>query len=362
MHEILESSLQRLGVDAVNLQNSAKKSKGFLDVAKETVARLLGEKYPESIGKFPVELVVFGSIARQESSEASDFDYGLIVYEMVRNPKMLQDIRVAAEDARQAVQLGKPGSSKIFGSLISSSEFVDRIGLDADTNKNHTNRMLLLQESVPLLRPDRHASLIAAVLDRYLADYENDAEKSNHHKHGVPRFLLNDVVRYWRTLAVDYQAKRWDEIDGEKWGMRYVKLRSTRKLGFVSALVSLYLPKVRDERVTTDVLQRQFALPSLARIAQLEEVITDPELRRELAKVFEAAEYFTGRFADKVFRDEVNEVRHPADALPHGAFAEAKLRTDELQRSLVALFTSKEPLGSHSPVSLGELTSKYLLF
>ena len=94
-----------------------------------------------------------------------------------------------------------------------------------------------------------------SILKRYLVDYHNFENVSPLHKRGVARFLLNDVVRYWRTVAVDYQAKRWDELsppagafqedDGlglepPKWGLRYIKLRSSRKLAFVGSLVSLH--------------------------------------------------------------------------------------------------------------------------
>jgi len=45
----------------------------------------------------------------------------------------------------------------------------------------------------------------------------------------VPRFLLNDLVRYWRTMAVDFAAKR-REREGAGWGLRNFKLRMSRKL------------------------------------------------------------------------------------------------------------------------------------
>ena len=39
-----------------------------------------------------------------------------------------------------------------------------------------------------------------------------------------PRFLLNDVIRYWRTICVDYVGKERGGA-GEKWALRNLKLR-----------------------------------------------------------------------------------------------------------------------------------------
>lgn len=380
MHQYLTKAEGTLNVDLSNIREAARLSDEALVDAREIALRHLidagiidGEGEALQLG-----LVVFGSLARQEASRAeSDFDHAVLAYSTIDTPEHIQQYRRAAEEVCRKTGLKKPGASRIFGGLISGSELINRIGLDDDTNRTHTQRMLFLEESVPIVGITKHRQTARAILKRYLVDYREPGLE----KPGVPRFLLNDIVRYWRTIAVDYQAKRWDELnpfetegsDAErtpKWGMRYIKLRSSRKLAFCGTLAALFIPRLMRAPVDEDLLSEQFELPALARIAQLADYLTQED-QKVLGEVLSLADWFALRFSDSDFRAQVNQVEHPRRPENNGAFIEARGKTNDLQCALERLFQSTQPLrieateglpGSTGAISMNQLTGRYLLF
>ena len=77
--------------------------------------------------------------------------------------------------------------------------------------------------------------MIRGVINRYLEE-DNHLLTHDSKTYRVPRFLLNDIVRFWRTMAVDFASKQRDRA-GKGWGLRNAKLRMSRKLIFASGLL-----------------------------------------------------------------------------------------------------------------------------
>ncbi len=343
----MDRRLAALGIELPKLEEAARFTAERVEIARRALRERLGDE--TSRVHDGIDIVVAGSIAREEMTGESDFDYFLLARALVENVGLIEEYRRAADYAREQIGALQPGTTGIFGRMIPASDFVDLIGLEEDSNRNQTRRVLFLEESRSLWQDAQHAEVRRRVLERYLYDY------TERKKQGVPRFLMNDVVRYWRTVAVDYQAKRWDEAikSQKKWGLRYLKLRISRKLSFAAALVALYWPTLQGEPTTVDALAEQFSIPSLGRLAQLGTVVGD-NTRESLLEIFRIADDFAGFLSRPESRAAAAAGEHPDEAEEGSEFDVMRKASFHLQELLETVFFSDS--------EVGQLTKKYLSF
>jgi len=187
-------------------------------------------------------LVLFGSIARQEMTAGSDTDWILLIDGQAVPSHEEEQHRIASE--LEKLKLAQPGTSGVFGCMVGSHDLVHRIGGEDDLNSNTTRRVLLLLESVPIGNRDAYDRVVRQILNRYLGD--DDGLQFGRGPFRVPRFLLNDFTRYWRTVTVDFVYKQRAQ-QGKKWALRNAKLRMSRKLVFATGLLRCFLCQLDDK-------------------------------------------------------------------------------------------------------------------
>lgn len=285
---------------------------------RELESLLAGLAPPEST------VVVFGSLARDEVTAGSDIDWTLLV----DGASDRHHLEIAQEiDRRVRAHHKAPGREGTFGSMAFGHDLVHQIGGEDDTNSNTTRRILLLLESAPASPDEAYRRVLHHVLGRYLGEDRGLWYGGGRFK--VPRFLLNDIVRYWRTMTVDFVYKQRSRA-GRGWALRNVKLRLSRKLIFVAGLLSCFeveLGLSADERAATltpegargDGVERlvgrmagwldrtPLEILAAAFVRRLDESVPDEAADRQAAlDLFDAYDQFLALLGDASAREELS--------------------------------------------------------
>ncbi|NCC30511.1 MAG: hypothetical protein EOM24_00635 [Chloroflexia bacterium] len=241
-----------------------------------------------------ITLVTMGSYGRKEASDESDID----CYLLFDSDKPVDQI--ADELAKIEEVVGRhieqdPGDTGTFGAnqILSFTKLSNNISGNNERAIDMTRRILLLLEGDWLYGDTRYRTYREELLLRYLKDHHKD--------HSLPRFLLNDIIRYYRTITTDFEYKTTTAKKG--WGLRALKLRYSRPLLYFGGVVAA--AETADVKANTaiDRLLEILELPILQRIYELNPATP------ETAKLFEQYDFFLETVSDPEKRQELSTLK-----------------------------------------------------
>lgn len=259
------------------------------------IRKALGDIYSET--NFCI--VADGSYARKEASEESDIDFYIIHIDDKPSSKLVEDVSTILSKFVPNM----PSDGGPFASITSLSEMTRNIGGDDDTNAKLTKRVLLLLEGDWLY----NEALFNAARNNLIETYVNDQTSEPQ----LALFLLNDFIRYYRTICVDFNYKTVE--NSKAWGIRNIKLVFSRKLLYFGGIIAVAETAHMTADKKREKLSTLFSLSPLERIRRVcgteaEDLlgkyefflkeISNPEVRSVLKKVDKENRNESGKFRE----------------------------------------------------------------
>jgi len=281
-----------------------------------------------------LEFCIFaaGSLGRFETGRISDLDLFFLAEREGRGPNersltRLAEIQSFADVIKVNRDLELPAFSG-DGQYLKVHEVADIISATGDSNDDSENRfttrLLLLLESQPICNEGLYNTAITRVLEMYFRDGRGK-------KNFRPLFLLNDILRYWRTLCLNYERSRAEP--GKPWWKRNLNLKFSRKLTVFSSVLAIIACKVSQPEAFRPISE----LVPLQRLALALDTMDDGSLLSEFSEILVLYEDFLAAKSHAELEGKEAELlaRFSVKAQRFDEFLHCTLRSEHLDQSLV---------------------------
>ncbi|MDY3306401.1 nucleotidyltransferase domain-containing protein [Psychrobacter sanguinis] len=261
-----------------------------IEKLREDITAVLDREFKDDRDLKKLCIVTTGSFARREASEASDLDYFIIIPDHLDKEYVLNKVGKLISEAIQKTVKKDAGSTGTFGidSIMQEKDLL-LLNHNNEHNKDLTRRMLLILEGDYLYNEKLFLAIRKKILDIYIGNNE-------------VKFIINDIARYYRTMLTDFHYKI--NFDNKDWGVRSIKLKFSRKIIYLSGLLSITIfESTNSKEKNIDDLEKILSFSPLERTFKL--------LKSEdaiLLKIFEEYNYFLEIISNDQKRTALDEI------------------------------------------------------
>ncbi len=289
-------------------ERASGRSEDGLKKMREVAAEVMGDDDRFIVG-------VNGSYARREVTGGSDVDLFVLFRKDAVKEAQERQTKLRARLEEEGFKMPAPGG--VFSSPLTVGMLTQTIGGMDDSNEYITRRMLLLLEGEWIYNQPEFDRARFRLLEQYVsASIRSDQ---------ICLFLLNDIIRYWRTICVDFEYKV--QTDGKPREIRLIKLRFSRMLLFFAGILAVGETYGLERAAKVERLSRLLAIPAHLRLLDL--AGNKAHLALEVYAEFLAA------LDDSVIRDALS-TSLPAGKESH-EFTELRAKAQQFRMSLLEL-------------------------
>lgn len=299
--------------------------------SEETLIRLKADLAESLSGLSHLEFTIIttGSYGRLEASEESDIDLFIFCDKAPTLQEVIKN-KEAIERCVKKYVLKDAGDTGTFGSDAADvfENILMNIGGNNDTNASLTRRMLFLLEGKAIYNE--------AVFEKYKITLINKYLKSSS-EGKIDKYLLNDIIRYYRTITTDFQHKV--DAGGKSWGIRNIKLRFSRKLLYFAGIMAIAFAadKEMDTNNRVNFLSKLFDTPALERVYDIAVNYKESEVESLLSNIFENYESFLCCISDREQRRELEDIKEKEDRLNKTIYGDLSRKSISFTKDLYDL-------------------------
>ncbi len=190
----------------------------------------------EELNGFKVTIFVVGSIGRDEVGDNSDLDIFILSKDEI---SQIEQYQIYSKLIKINKNLDFPEFSN-DGEFLTIHKLKDLKNLTGspkdDLSNLFTARMLMLLESKVLFNQKLYTEILKDIVSLYSRDKPDKPDTEFN-----PTFLINDILRYWRTLCLNYEVIRHDA--DRPWKKKNTNLKYSRMLTVFSTILTIIIKK-----------------------------------------------------------------------------------------------------------------------